>query len=72
MANVGEAKLVAKIALEVGEQIAPKATADSLNLLSVAGAKVEAAAKAVISPELKAAAHRSAADLRCKASLQRA
>ena len=57
MANVGEAKLVAKIALEVGEQIAPKATADSLNLLSVAGAKVEAAAKAVISPELKAAAH---------------
>lgn len=57
MANLGEARIAGKVALEVGEQIAPKAAAEGLNLLSVAGAKVEAAAKAVISPELRAAAH---------------
>ncbi|MBP9094765.1 FAD-dependent oxidoreductase [bacterium] len=57
MANLGEAKLAGKVALEVGEQIAPKVTAEGLNLLSVAGAKIEAAAKAVVSPELRAGAH---------------
>jgi len=44
MANLGEARIAGKVALEVGEQIAPKAAAEGLNLLSVAGAKVEAAA----------------------------
>ncbi|MFA6212375.1 MAG: FAD-dependent oxidoreductase [Candidatus Obscuribacterales bacterium] len=57
MANINEVKLAGKVALEVGEQLAPKATAEGLNLLSVAGTQIEAATKAFISPELKAAAH---------------
>ncbi|CAN5281912.1 FAD-binding oxidoreductase [soil metagenome] len=57
MANISEVKLVGKAALEVGEHLAPKATAEGLNLLSVAGHNIEAVVKGAVSPELRAGAH---------------
>lgn len=57
MASVGEIKAVGEFAASVAEDLAPKATAESLNLLKVAGTKLETATREILSSDLRSAIH---------------
>lgn len=57
MPNLGELKAVGRAVEAIGTELAPRATAEGLNLVAVAGAQVERAVGSALSAEMRAAVH---------------